>query len=268
LDLATLTSCAELTTEHAKQAASSSAEMRTLLNRVAQIAEPGAGCPKLLMALARLAGQDWLEGGELRVELAGDDASTTIIVMCDYGFGIRERLLSPVELPVPLDEFSRALELSPKLVLPLRITDEEGKIILTPLLSPEKHDGEAFIPVRIDEASLGEQERKTAPPQPGAEPEAVFAAAPDSDGPHVNERSPGEAPMDELEEIGPGDGDPADPADPLPDAGAIEMGSLQPGPVSNSWTPGSVHTRPTVRRMVAVDVSALRRPDPRREEED
>ncbi|MBX3190312.1 MAG: hypothetical protein KF819_25155 [Labilithrix sp.] len=245
--------------------------MRTLLKRVAEIAKPGSGCPKVLMAVARLVGQDWLEGGELRVELTGDDEKTTLTIMCEYGVGIRERLLPPTELRVPFDEFARALELSPSLVLPLRISDDVGKITLTPLLTPEKRAEEA-VAVRIDERSLGETERKTAPPKQGAEPEAVFAAAPDSDTtptrlarlaldelddpapvtarPHaIAEAGAGEeANLDELEEIGPGD---------LPEEGAEG---------APSWS-ANVHTRPTVRRMVAVDVSAIRKRDPRSEED-
>ena len=103
-DFATLQSCTELTSEHAKLAASSSVGIRNLLTRVAAIAKPGEGCPKVLMAIARLVGQEWLEG-ELRVELSGDETSTTMIVMCDYGVGIRERLLPTIRFAVPIDEF-------------------------------------------------------------------------------------------------------------------------------------------------------------------
>ena len=118
-DFATLKSCSELTAEHAKLAASSSVGIRNLLTRVAAIAKPGEGCPKVLMAIARLVGQEWIDG-ELRVELSGDETATTMIVMCDYGVGIRERLLPNIRFAVPIDEFGRALELSPRLVLPLR----------------------------------------------------------------------------------------------------------------------------------------------------
>ena len=167
LDLATLTSCAELTSSHAKQAASSPAEIRALLERFAVIARPGEGCPKVLMAIAHLVEQDWVEG-PLRVEISGDDASATLVVMCDYGVGIRERILPLTRFEVPFEEFSRALELSPGLVLPLKITDEEGKMVLTPLLTPEAAVEAAAPPsFELDDQSLGENLRKTAPPPPG-----------------------------------------------------------------------------------------------------
>ena len=163
-DLATLASCAELTSSHAKQAASSLTQLRTLLQRVALIAGPGEGCPKILMAVAHLVGQEWVEG-PLRVELSGDDASTTMLVMCEYGVGILERIVPLSRFEVPFDEFSRALELNPALVLPLRITDEVGKIVLTPLLIPEDRvDAAPPTAFELDDKSLGEDLRKTAPP--------------------------------------------------------------------------------------------------------
>ena len=178
IDLATLESASDLTSEHAKLAASSSVEIRKLLKRVAEIAKPGEGCPKVMMALARLVGQPWVEG-DLRIELSGDDKSTTMNVMCDYGVGIRERLLPLTRFEVPIDEFERALELAPKLVLPLRITDEEGKLVLTPLAIPEARVRSMAPPkLDVDDESLGDGERTTAPPPPD-ELQVVDEAMPD-----------------------------------------------------------------------------------------
>jgi hypothetical protein len=119
-----------------------------------------------MMAVARLVGQPWVEG-DLRIELSGDDTSTTMNVICDYGVGIRERLLPLTRFEVPIDEFERALELAPKLVLPLRITEEQGKLVLTPLATPEARV-HSITPPKLDleEESLGDGERKTAPPPP------------------------------------------------------------------------------------------------------
>lgn len=237
----------DLTVEHAKQAAGSSAEIRALLKHVAEIARPGEGCPKILMAIARLVGQDWIDG-ELRVELSGDEASTTVIVMCEHGVGIRERLFPVVRFGVPLDEFQRALELAPHLVLPLKVTEEPGKLVLTPLLTPEKRGDAAPREFELEPASLAEEERSTAPPPPG-ELQVVDEAVP--------------------EEVafsnGSGEHDLAAPPDWEPVAGDEKDASHGHGRRS-----GDVHTRPTVRRMVAVDaaaIAALKRPDPRREED-
>ena len=238
IDLAELSSCSDLTSEVAKQAAGSSVEMRKLLKRVSEIAKPGEGCPKVLMVLARLVGQEWVEG-DLRVEVSGDDKETNITIMSEHGFGIRERLLPLTRFEVPLDEFERALELAPHMMLPLRITDEPGKMVLTPLAVPE--DRVKTVPppeVAVDSASLGDGERTTAPP-PADELQVVDEAEPYAEHVHDITTSP-----------------------PPADAGMLDD-------VSPPQTP-SVHTRPTVRRMVAIDAAAIesvKRRDPRREEE-
>jgi hypothetical protein len=235
IDLAILESVSDLTSEHAKLAASSPTEIRKLLKRVAEIAKPGEGCPKIMMALARLVGQPWVDG-DLRIELSGDDTSTTMNVMCDYGVGIRERLLPLTRFDVPIDEFERALELAPKLVLPLRISEEAGKLVLTPLATPEASVRSIAPPaVAVDDGSLGDGERTTAPP-PADELQVVDEAMPEEYDGRMR-------------------------------SGTVPTGSIDDGPhgrISN------VHTRPTVRRMVAVDaaaIAAVRRRDPRREEE-
>ncbi len=142
--------------------------MRALLERVAAIARPDEGCPKVLSAVAHLVGQDWVDG-RLHVELAGDDEATTLTVMADYGVGIRERILPATRFAVPFDEFARALELSPGLVLPLRISEVGAKLVLTPLLTPEEHVEHAPPTFDLEDRSLGEDLRKTAPPPPLAE---------------------------------------------------------------------------------------------------
>jgi hypothetical protein len=274
VDLANLPSCAELTPEHAKQAASSSAEIRALLKRVSEIAEPGQGCPKVLMAIARLVGQDWVEG-DLRVLISGDDASTTLDVMCDHGFGIRERLLPVVRFNVPLDEFERALELAPKLVLPLRITDEEGRLVLTPLASPEQRARSAPPPpIAIDNASLGQGERTTSPP-PSDQLQVLDEAAPEEAEGVTSGAITSPPPADELQVV-----DEATPEDLEELASAAENRAAQQksGPVPSAKNGGgandgrpNIHTRPTVRSLAAVDAAAIaamkKRRDPRREDD-
>ncbi|HSO36596.1 MAG TPA: hypothetical protein VLT33_28920 [Labilithrix sp.] len=278
LDLSTFASCSDLTSEHAKQAASSSTDMRVFLKRVAEIARPDEGCPKLLMALARLVGQEWVEG-ELRIELSGDDASTTLIILCEYGVGIRERMFPLLRLPVPFDEFQRALELAPQLVLPLRTTDEDGSLVLTPLLTPEERIHAAPPPpdFELDHASLGEEERTTAPPPPD-ELQVLDEALPD-ESIYEAETVPPAAGA-----AGPHEATTAPPAPP-PSANASGEHELEheprmeSGPVPSENNPdghgdgdrsSSIHTRPTVRRMVAVDaaaIAAVKRRDPRREDD-
>lgn len=270
-DFATLESCTELTVEHAKLAASSSVGIRNLLTRVSAIAKPGEGCPKVLMAVARLVGQDWIDG-ELRVELSGDDTVTTLIVMCDYGVGIRERLLPTIRFSVPIDEFRRALELAPKLVLPLKISEHEGLIILTPLGKGEPQLSMPAPKLSVDDLSLGNDDRATAPP-PADELQVIdeatpgdLGALPDASALHAAPTPADGVMMPELDDpfadelLVPGDG--------------VHQGRMESGPVvaakPNEGRGPNVHTRPTVRRMVAVDaaaIAALKRRDPRREEE-
>lgn len=283
IDLAALESCTDLTSEHAKQAASSPAEIRKLLKRVAEIAKPGEGCPKVLTALARLVGQGWVEG-DLRIELSGDETATTLVVMCDYGVGIRERLLPVTRFAVPIDEFERALELAPKLVLPLRITDEGGKLVLTPLLTPEARVKTVPPPeLDVDSASLGDGERTTAPP-PADELQVVDEAVPEEQLLEELARlSPTAPAVHEAKTSPPGSGaTSAPPTASVFEHDELHEGRMESGPVPSATSDpthdpqhdgriSNVHTRPTVRRMVAVDaaaIAAVRRRDPRREEEE
>ncbi|MBS2019146.1 MAG: hypothetical protein JST00_40135 [Deltaproteobacteria bacterium] len=169
VDFATIESCSDLTSDHAKRAASSSAELRSFLARMTEIARPDEGCPKILMAIARLVGQSWIEG-DLRVELTGDDDHTLLTIICEYGMGIRERLIPASKFNgVPLDEFSRALHLAPALALPLRVNEEDDRIVLAPLLTPEERLKSVAPPsFEMEDRSLGEKEKKTSPPGPPA----------------------------------------------------------------------------------------------------
>jgi hypothetical protein len=272
MDLATLESCSDLTSELAAKAAASSDGFRTLLKRVAEIARPGQGAPKFLMALACLVGQDWIEG-ELRVELSGDEHSTTIIVICEFGEGIRERLVPATRLQVPIDEFERALELSPKLVMPLKVTDQLDKLVLTPIGSGEQKRSARPPELELDEVSLDEEERPTAPPPPD-ELQVIDEASPETPrAPETRraieltkdhaERMLGEGDFGDLDRGWDGEGPEQRESGPVPSEKNLAA-AQQEGRTAN------VHTRPTVRRMVAIDaaaIAALKRRDPRRDDE-
>jgi len=162
MHLERLASCAELTTVHLDEAASSSSAMRELLTWAVRVARPGGGAPKLLLALARLADAPWLEGTPY-VEITGDAATTSISVFTSHGMGIRERVFPLVRLAVPVEEFSRAARLAPEIVRPLRMTPRPNGMFLAPAELNEEPSPET---IAIDERSLHEQERKTAPPPP------------------------------------------------------------------------------------------------------
>jgi hypothetical protein len=157
-----LASCAELTADHAEEAALSASSMRALLIWAARIARPGEGAPKVLMAIARLARAEWVEGTPY-VEISGDEDVTALSVYADHGMGIRERVVPLARLKVPVDEFARAVRLAPQLVAPFQ-AQQRGSLLLLSL--PEAALEEPLEAIKIDDSSLHEQERKTAPPPP------------------------------------------------------------------------------------------------------
>ena len=179
--LEALASCAELTAEHAEEAARSSASLRKLLAWASEIARPGEGAPKVLMVIARLVGADWLDGAPY-VEIRGDDALTTLSVFVDHGVGIRERVVPLARLQVGVDEFARAVRLAPKLVAPFRATEREGALLLT---LPDAVIEEPQETIVIAEQSLTENERTTAPPPHEARATTKPPSGPDQSGIHT-----------------------------------------------------------------------------------
>lgn len=239
VDFSALTSCADLTAEMAEQAAGSHSDLAALLLRVAEISRPEDGCPKVLMAVAKCASRTWLEG-DLRVEIYGDDTATMLALIYDHGFGIRERVMPPIRLSAPIDEFERAVRIAPKLVAPLAIDEQEpGRLVLV----HRSLDGAE--PIRVAQNSVVEIIASAAPPD---EDEIVSA---DIDmRPSAVERIVPEA--DEDGEVVPADIDMREPI------------------AANGPQPMNIHTKPT-RRMAVIDPEMLRaataRRDPRRDED-
>ncbi|HMR74280.1 MAG TPA: hypothetical protein PKD61_04185, partial [Polyangiaceae bacterium] len=114
--------------EDALSAARSMAEptprMKTLalIARMAEVAKPGRAAPKLLVVLAHMALKDWLDG-LLRVRLIGDPEISVLELLVDDGLS-SQRIMGPVRIDVPFDEFRRSLEMHPEFVLPLMIDGE------------------------------------------------------------------------------------------------------------------------------------------------
>ena len=93
-----------------------------LIERMAEVAKPGRAAPKILVVLAHVALKDWLDG-LLRVRLIGDPEVTVLELTVDDGLS-SERIMGPVRIDVPFDEFRRSLELRPEFVLPLVVEGE------------------------------------------------------------------------------------------------------------------------------------------------
>jgi hypothetical protein len=183
-DVAMLSSCTQLTAEHAVAAARTLPALRRLVARVMEIARPEEGSPKLLMVLARVGEAPWLEG-DLGIELSGDDNTTTIALYADHGFGIRERVIPNIRLRVPFEEFERALMIAPKLIHPMQAKERNGKLLLGKAIRDGREDDDVGLAaIAIDDRSLHETERKTAPPKAsGSAAEKVEVARTLSSGP-------------------------------------------------------------------------------------
>ncbi len=165
-----LDTCAALTLVHAREASASRESMRAFFNWAEHVARPDEGAPKILLALGRLAEEMWVDG-TLYVDITGDDSVTKVSVFADYGFGIRERLLPLARLPVPFDEFVRAVRLAPKLIAPFRHEHVGGSLVLTP---PDASlDDALFQSIALDESSMLDG-------SPTAPPPAVTIAPPEA----------------------------------------------------------------------------------------
>jgi hypothetical protein len=283
MDLAGLVSCRDLTAEHADAAVRSLDSLRMLVTRLTEIAEPEDGAPKVLIVFARLARGDvgWLDG-DVTVEITGDDARTVIDVFKEEGWGIKERLVSQARFGVPFDEFERAVEISAKRFAPLKVSMSSGKIILSTAADAAKPP--APPAVALDEKSVG-----TAPPPALGVPQEPepFDLPPPSEpepfGPIANEGEDLDAgfgafvdtseiddPVLAAAVVSPKKKVPEPAPTPKPGETTPKPGAASPAPGPAKPKADPVHSRPTVRRMVAIRPEALRtgRKDPRREDDE
>ena len=119
VDLSTIKRCADITESHVIQAARTRDDMRSLLLHAAKVSRPGEGASKVLLALARMAmsSSDWVEG-DLRADLIAHGERTDVDVKA-VSAGVVERVFPTFTLDAPLEEFSRAVRLVPKMIEPL-----------------------------------------------------------------------------------------------------------------------------------------------------
>ncbi len=160
IDLSAISTIDDLTPEAVVQAAGSSQELKRLITRVAEIAQPEAGWTRLYKVLSHVAVADWMEG-DLQVDFNGDDKGTTLSFYAVLGAGIRERLFSPQYVAVPIDEFQRAVVLNPAVVAPLRAHQGLNRMTLAAGARVRNNEVAVF---ELEEKSLGDGERITAPP--------------------------------------------------------------------------------------------------------
>ncbi|MEZ4225078.1 MAG: hypothetical protein R3B13_29260 [Polyangiaceae bacterium] len=103
----------------ASSMAAATPRMKTLalIERMAEVAKPGRGAPKILVVLAHMASKSWLDG-LLRVRVIGDSELSVVEALVDDGLS-SQRVVGPLRVDVPFEEFRRAIELHPEFVAPL-----------------------------------------------------------------------------------------------------------------------------------------------------
>jgi hypothetical protein len=118
--LAHIKRCLDITEKDIAHAVETRAACKALLDHIAEVAAPNQGAPKLLLLLARMATTacEWVDG-DLRIEMVGDGEVTVVETMSELGGGMKERVLPPFTMSVPLNEFVRAVERVPHMITPL-----------------------------------------------------------------------------------------------------------------------------------------------------
>jgi hypothetical protein len=161
-DPSTIATSDDLTPEVLQRAASSARELKALVVRIGEVARPEAGWTRLFKIVSRVAAAEWMEG-DLEIDFTGDDKGTTVTFYAILGAGIRERLFGAQYVQVPIDEFQRAVVLSPALVAPLRPHQGLNRLTLGVGSPAANKDAPSF---ELEEKALGDGERVTAPPPP------------------------------------------------------------------------------------------------------
>jgi hypothetical protein len=155
--ISNLRRCRDLNEDHAAEAACSAEKLRQLVERVAQVAQPGDGGATLLVTLERIASSSrWVDGG-LCIEIVGDDVDSTLEIYTDHG-ATRERIVPATPLAIPVDDFLLAVEKDPDLVGSLRVEMRPHRLTLSTRAS-----GEIPITWEIAEESLQHEARDTRP---------------------------------------------------------------------------------------------------------
>ncbi|MBI5537942.1 MAG: hypothetical protein HY898_34790 [Deltaproteobacteria bacterium] len=126
-----ITSCLIVSDADVKASMGCKADSRALIEKMASVARPNQGGARILAVLAKLDGQDWLDG-RLRVEIGGDSEVCVLDVLTQLGGGFAERVWPTIAVPVSLDEIRRAVKMQPKFILPLLLKhDRPTRLVLT-----------------------------------------------------------------------------------------------------------------------------------------
>lgn len=140
--------CLDLTDEHIAAVLPSREDTGKLLAELARIAKPNEGASKILIVLGRAAREKcaWL-GGPLLVQITSVDGKTEIRIAFDRGGGVLEGLFPKLLVPVPLDEFDRSLKVAARVLEPLKVYRQEGRIVLAPSRRMSMHKMPALLEI-------------------------------------------------------------------------------------------------------------------------
>lgn len=140
--------CLDLTDEHIAAALVSREATGALLLEMARIAKPEQGAPKMLLVLARAAREKcaWL-GGPILVQISPAADKTELRVAFDRGGGVLVGVFPKLLVPVSFDEFDRGLEVASRVVEPLKVYRQEGKIVLAPNRRMSMHRMPALLEI-------------------------------------------------------------------------------------------------------------------------
>lgn len=140
--------CIDLTDEHIAAALVSREKTGELLVELARIARPDEGASKILLVLARAAREKcpWI-GGPLMVQLSPIEEKTELRVAYDKGGGVLVGVFPKLLVPVPLAELNRSLEVAARVIEPLKVYRQEGRIVLAPNRRMSMHRMPALLEI-------------------------------------------------------------------------------------------------------------------------
>lgn len=126
--------CAEIGEGNLSRALVSRPAFRSFLERAAIVSKPNDGGAKVLAALTRLATPacPWIEG-DLRIEITGDDQTSTLRVINEMAYGYREDVFPAITLKIPLSELQRAAKTITNLTTPLTVEKDENLVFTAPV---------------------------------------------------------------------------------------------------------------------------------------
>ena len=154
-NLAHIKRCLDITDNDIALAAETRETCELLLDHIAKVAAPNQGAPKLLLLFARMATTacDWIDG-ELRIEMVGDGDVTVFETMSELGGGMKERVLAPFSMNVPMSEFVRAVERVPHMIAPLITKTVSPRRVVFSASEEVRHTTVPPPRVEIGESSL------------------------------------------------------------------------------------------------------------------